>query len=150
MKMYVALPKRRRLGDGDDPFALTEMGPGPTLPGSFNPDLTNFDLAWNWVKGGFNIGTPCSTFDIACANRQAMIKQGQAQVLDVCAAAKANYGADSAVAKAACDTATYQASQIPFDVDAILKSIKPVGPVSIPWWVWALGAGLGVLILVKR
>ena len=166
--MYVSLahpqPSRRRrraLGDSLPapqlvgpqilPSLVNIFSPPPPAPGSTDTGLSTPSLLWNWITNGANIGDPnCSFWDIACASKSAMIKAGQAEIQTVPDNAVQYYGAGSPAAVVAQTVATQQEAQVPNDVATMLATNLPVGPLSIPWWVWA-GLGVGAfLILTKR
>ena len=140
--MYVTIPKRRRLGDDYNPLVAETSGLDPLSAFVAANRPTDPLAACSWWDELWG--------DVSCM-RPSAISAGQAQIQAVADNAAKYYGAGSPAAIATQKAADAQKAMVPSDVGAIISSYQlPVLPFSIPWWVWALGAGVGVLWLVKR
>lgn len=155
--MYIVATKRRvRRGLGDD-LPATSLLPSQVFaqmkagapPAPVDNSISTPGLLWNWLSNGFGVSGGCYPWDIACANRQAMINANTAQIQNVADRASYFYGQNSAPAIATQAVADYQKSQVPLDVNAILNSTAPAGPAGIPLWLWVIGGGIVLYGIAK-
>lgn len=141
--------RSRRLGQlpGFDivgPLAVGIATAPPPAPGT----ISNADLALNWLDSFGGMAYGCYPWDVACANKAAMITAGQAQIQQVPTNAAYYYGADSAAAQVAQQFATQQETLVPSDVSGAIAATA-VGPGGIPVWLIAVGAIAGGLLLIS-
>lgn len=163
--MYLSAPPRRRralrglrsVGDGI-PGAITyATGVPPSIyspsapgvaPAAPTP-LSTSGLVWNWLSSGFGVPQGCYPWDITCANRAAMIAAGQAQIQNVTDNASYYYGPNSPTAQVAQQVATQQSALVPGDVTTLTQNDQSLGPLSLPWWIWGVAAGVGIWAVMR-
>jgi hypothetical protein len=130
---YAPMPQYVSTPSGTKP-TIGPLASPPETPG----DLSNTAFAWDWLTGSL----PAD-----------MTQQGQAQIQNVADRAKFYYGPGSAAALAAQAEADRQKAQVSGDVSTAFNpptlSTDPSAPAGIPWWVWAVGAGLVVVAVTK-
>ena len=95
----------------------------------------------------------CSTWDMLWGNLtgdySGCVQANEAMIASVAANAQAA-GYPAPVIQAIQGTAAAQEALVPGDVAVAVASNAPVGPVNIPWYLWAIGGGVILLLVLKR